>query len=33
MKNMGDYHDLYSKTSVLLLAVVFEKFISKSLEF
>ena len=33
MKNMGDYHDLYSKTGVLLLDDVFEKFISKSQEF
>ena len=27
MKNMGDYHDYYSKKDVLLLADVFEKFI------
>ena len=33
MKNMGDYHDLYSKTGVLLLDDVFEKFINKSQEF
>ena len=26
MKTMGDYHDLYLKTGVLLLSVVFEKF-------
>ena len=33
MKNMGDYHDLYLKKDVLLLADVFEKFIDKCLEF
>ena len=32
MKNMGDYHDHYSKKDVLLLADVFEKFID-SLKF
>ena len=33
MKTMGDYHDLYLKTDVLLLADVFEKFISTCLEY
>ena len=34
MNTMGDYHDLYLKTDVLLLAdVVFEKFISTCLEY
>ena len=33
MNNMGDYHDLYLKTDVLLLANVFEKFISTCLEY
>ena len=30
---MGDYHDLYLKNDVLLLAYVFEKFIDTSLKF
>ena len=33
MKNMGDYHDLYFKKDVLLLADVFEKFIKTSLKY
>ena len=33
MKNMGDYHDHYLKKGVLLLAVVFEKFIDPCLKF
>ena len=32
MKNMGDYHDLYLQTDVLLLADVFESFRTTSLE-
>ena len=32
MKNMGDYHDHYLKTDVLLLAGVFERFISTCLK-
>ena len=32
MNTMGDYHDLYLKTDVLLLANVFEKFIKKCLD-
>ena len=33
MNTMGDYHDLYLKTNVLLLADVFEKFINTCLEY
>ena len=33
MKNMGDYHDLYLKENVLLLADVFEKFIATYLKY
>ena len=33
MKNMGDYHDHYSKKDLLLLADVFEKFIDACLKF
>ena len=33
MNTMDDYHDLYLKTDVLLLADVFEKFISTCLEY
>ena len=33
MNTMGDYHDLYLKRNVLLLADVFEKFIVTCLEF
>ena len=33
MNTMGDYHDLYLKTDVLLLAAVFEKFVSTCLEY
>ena len=32
MNTMGDYHDLYLKTDILLLADVFEKFISTCLD-
>ena len=32
MNTMGDYHDFYLKTDVLLLADVFEKFITICLE-
>ena len=30
---MGDYHDLYSKIDILLLADVFENFINTCLEY
>ena len=33
IKNLGDYHDLYLKTHVLLLCDVFEKFIKVCLEY
>ena len=33
MNTMGDYHDLYLKTDVLLLADVFEKFITTCLDY
>ena len=33
MNTIGDYHDLYLKTDVLLLADVFEKFISTCLDY
>ena len=33
MKTIGDYHDLYLKTDVLLLANVFEKFIKTYLDY
>ena len=33
MKSMGDYHDHYLKKDVLLLAVVFEKFINTWLKY
>ena len=32
MNTMGDYHDLYLKTDVLLLADVFEKFVNTCLD-
>ena len=33
MNEMGDYHDIYLKTDVLLLADIFEKFINTCLEY
>ena len=33
MNTMGDYHDLYLKTDILLLADVFEKFMNMCLEY
>ena len=33
MSTMGDYHDLYLKTDVLLLADMFEKFINTCLDY
>ena len=33
MKNMGDYHNHYLKKDVLLLAEVFERFISTCLKY
>ena len=33
MNTMGDYHDLYLKTAVLLLADIFKKFINTCLEY
>ena len=32
MNTVGDYHDLYLKTNILLLANVFEKFVNTCLE-
>ena len=33
MNSIGDYHDIYLKTDVLLLADVFEKFINNRLDY
>ena len=33
MNSIGDYHDIYIKTDVLLLADVFEKFINNRLDY
>ena len=33
MNTMGDYHDLYLKTDVLLIADVFEKFLNACLDY
>ena len=33
MKNMGDYHDHYSKKDVLLLVDIYEKFINTFLKY
>ena len=33
MNTMGDYHYLYLKTDILLLADVFEKFVNMCLEY
>ena len=33
MNTMGDYHDLYLETDVLLLAYTFKKFISTCLDY
>ena len=33
MNTLGDYHDLYLKTDVLLIADVFEKFINTCLDY
>ena len=33
IKSLGEYHDLYSKTDVLLVCDVFEKFVSVCLKY